>query len=112
MRFDVQHAGATQTVSTTNSSIEGVEQDVSDVTADCHTLTGSLGQSPVVSSAIEGLKQEVLAPTGEAVLQRARNATSSTSEALDVFMGGDQEMAQQGRSHESQVGPPDLPGVN
>lgn len=112
MKFDIQHAAAAQTVSAADRGLEHAAQDVSMVSQDCDALAAALGNSPAVSGAVQGLKMEVLTPTSQAMLQQGRSATSNTSAALNHFMSGDQQMAQQSDSAQGGVCRPDAPGVN
>lgn len=110
MKFDIQHGAATQTVTAANGGLDTVDQDVSVANQDCSALAAALSQSPVVQSAVQGFQAEVVTPTGEATLHSGRSATSNTSQALNHFAAGDQQMSQQANGAESGVSRPDMPG--
>lgn len=111
MKFDIQAAAATQTISSTNSSLDDVDSKKAAIANSCESLTGALSRSPTVSSAVTGLQLEVLDPTAQRAVQRGRNATSSTSEALTYYQAGDEEMGSEGRNASASVPAVCMPGV-
>lgn len=111
MRFDIQHASATQTVSSTNGAVDGVERHVEQLAARRDGVVEALAHSASVSAAVQALHSEVMVPTGQASVQQARNVTGSTQEALQHFASGDQQMSQQGTSAEAAVNRPGMPGI-
>lgn len=111
MKFDILHAQAGQTVTGTDAAVDEVQANVTTVENHCDALQGALTHSPVVSSAVQALRVEVLQRSGDAVVSHARSATSAASQGLGLYQAGDQEMAQNSSSSESRTPRPDAPGA-
>lgn len=111
MKFDIQHAAAVQTVRATERSMLTVDDELTSASGQTDQLIGALGQSPTVSAAVQAVRGEVFAPTGEAIRGCTTTATSSTATALSIYSSGDQQMAQHAQSQAGAVAPIDMPGV-
>jgi len=110
MKFDVRHAAALDTVTSSNAAIDAMDSHTTTLTGRAETLTTALAASPVVAAAIAEVHGGVLRPTAESVISRARSASTGASEALDHYAAGDAEMRSIADSSSATVAPPDMPG--
>ncbi|GAA1825373.1 DUF6507 family protein [Nesterenkonia flava] len=111
LKFDIHHAEATQTVSSTGTSVDQCQETVGRLAWHAEQVIAALPHSAVVAAGIQQCLDEVLNPTGQTALQQARSVTSNSSVALNAYAAGDQQMGQQGQTAASQVQAPDMPGV-
>ena len=93
MYFDIHHAAATQTVTATNSAADDLDDAFADVKAGLDGMQEVLKHSPAVAGALVAVKEGAVEPTADGVMAKVRTATASTSDALKLYWGGDQQMS-------------------
>lgn len=109
MFYSIQHAEATGTVSATNSAASDLSVALGDLSAAFTEAGAALPQSPVVTNALETLLITVIQRTSDSVINGVNTATSCTSNALNWYLLGDQQM---GANVCVAPNKPDMPGVN
>lgn len=111
MKFDIQHAEATGTVQSAEASTPDIEQHITAGTDAATSLAAEIPHSSVVASAVESVRAEVFETTSQDLLDRVGVATASTTEALNRYSEGDQQMSSTARSNSSSAATPRMPGV-